>query len=77
MSTRRPIRPSASRREADEPSLAELLDDPVMQILMERDHVRRAELEDLIAETRRRLAFGTRQLYRPEIADILFADCRS
>jgi hypothetical protein len=77
MSTIRPLRHFGLSRDAAEPSLAELLDDPVMQILMERDHVRRAELEDLIAETRRRLAFGTRQLYRREIADILFADCHS
>ncbi len=77
MSTIRPRRHSGPSRDAGEPSLAELLDDPVLQILMARDNVGRAELEELIANARRRLAFGTPQLYRPEIADILFADCRS
>jgi hypothetical protein len=43
-----------------EPSIKELLDDPVIEAIMARDGVRRKELELLICEMRDRLA--TREL---------------
>jgi hypothetical protein len=52
-------RPSGSwwRRRLDgEPSIKELLDDPVIEAVMARDGVRRKELEHLICEVRDRLA---------------------
>jgi hypothetical protein len=39
-----------------EPSIKELLDDPVIEAVMARDGVRRKELEHLICEMRDRLA---------------------
>ena len=50
--------PSGSRwhRRLDgEPSIKELLDDPVIEAVMARDGVRRKELEHLIYEVRDRL----------------------
>ncbi len=38
-----------------EPRLQELLDDPTMQLLMERDGVRMEDLTDLLALVRKRL----------------------
>jgi hypothetical protein len=38
-----------------EPSIKELLDDPVIEAIMVRDGVRRKELESLIADVRGRL----------------------
>lgn len=38
-----------------EPSIKELLDDPVIEAVMARDGVRRKELEHLIADVRGRL----------------------
>ncbi|HEX2117444.1 MAG TPA: hypothetical protein VHM01_23825 [Alphaproteobacteria bacterium] len=52
-------RPSAGpwRRRLDgEPSIQELLDDPVIEAVMARDGVDRAELEHLIDDVRGRLA---------------------
>jgi hypothetical protein len=52
-------RPSGNRwrRRLDgEPSIQELLDDPVIEAVMARDGVGRPELEHLIAEMRIRLA---------------------
>jgi hypothetical protein len=52
-------RPSGNRwhRRLDgEPSIKELLDDPVIEAVMARDGVRRNELEHLILEVRDRLA---------------------
>lgn len=43
------------RRLDGEPSIKELLDDPVIEALMARDGVRRKELERLIADVRDRL----------------------
>jgi len=54
--------------------VAELLDDPVLQILMARDHVDRGDLEDLIERTRRHLN-GDEPRHRPPARDILLADC--
>jgi hypothetical protein len=52
---------SRRRRRLDgEPSIKELLDDPVIEAMMARDGVRRKELEHLICEMRDRLA--TREL---------------
>jgi len=48
------------RRLDGEPSIKELLDDPVIEAVMARDGVRRNELEHLICEMRQRLA--TREL---------------
>jgi hypothetical protein len=47
---------SVAWRGNDEPSLQELLDDPVMQAMMARDGVDRATLAELIADIRTRLA---------------------
>ena len=44
------------RRLDGEPSIKELLDDPVIEAVMARDGVRRKELEHLILEVRDRLA---------------------
>ena len=44
------------RRLDGEPSIKELLDDPVIEAVMARDGVRRNELEHLICEVRNRLA---------------------
>jgi hypothetical protein len=44
------------RRLDGEPSIQELLDDPVIEAVMARDGVRRTELEHLICEMRVRLA---------------------
>lgn len=40
----------------EEPSLSELLDDPVMSRLMDRDNVQRDDLLTLVAQVRERLA---------------------
>lgn len=61
-------RPSGNRwrRRLDgEPSIKELLDDPVIEAVMARDGVRRTDLEHLIVEVRDRLAMrelATREL---------------
>ncbi len=65
-----------TQTDVTEPALAELLDDPVLQILMDRDHVDRERLERLIRETRERLGLAGAGL-PPAVPDILFADCRS
>lgn len=44
------------RRLDGEPSIKELLDDPVIEAVMARDGVRRKELEHLIDDVRGRLA---------------------
>jgi len=44
------------RRLDGEPSIQELLDDPVIEAVMARDGVARLDLEHLIAEMRDRLA---------------------
>lgn len=49
--TRKPI-PGLSQ----EPSLTDVLDDPVVQAVMAGDRVKRAALEALIADVRQRLA---------------------
>jgi hypothetical protein len=41
---------------SQEPSLAEVLDDPVVQAMMAGDRVKRAALEALIADVQERLA---------------------
>ncbi|HEX9465916.1 MAG TPA: hypothetical protein VGB82_25225 [Alphaproteobacteria bacterium] len=75
MSTRPEPRRATLRRDCRaEPSVAELLDDPVLQILMARDHVDRGDLEDLIERTRRHLN-GDEPRHRPPARDILLADC--
>lgn len=43
---------------AEEPSIAEILDDPVMQQMMRRDRVDPAALLGLVAEMRQRLGAG-------------------
>ena len=52
--TRKPI-PGLSQ----EPSLADVLDDPVVQAVMAGDRVKRTALEALIADVQRRLAGPT------------------
>jgi hypothetical protein len=47
------------RRLHGEPSIQELLDDPVIEAVMARDGVARPDLEHLIAEARVRLARRT------------------
>jgi len=59
-----------------EPALAELLEDPVLRILMDRDHVDRALLDRLIRDTRERLGAGAPVAVPPPVPDILFQDCR-
>jgi hypothetical protein len=72
------VRPSEIR--SPEPSLVDLLDDSVLQTLMARDRVSRRALEDLIRQTRQRLAvdaeaaaLSAQALYEATV----FAECRS
>jgi hypothetical protein len=58
-----------------EPRVSELLDDPLLQMLMAVDGVERADLERLIQRTRRRLGPVVQPLSGIE-AD-LFAECRA
>ena len=44
-----------SRRTWREPSLSELLDDPVAELVMRRDRIRPADIVALVADMRRRL----------------------
>ena len=46
--------------ERGEPCLRELLDDPIMQTLMARDHVAREELAAVVAQARARLGISPR-----------------
>ena len=62
------------RRDDPEPRLAELLNDPVMLTLMNRDRVDRRSLETLIDSARRRLGLLTRAQY---FEAALFAECRA
>ena len=56
------------RRLDGEPTLQELLDDPVIEAIMARDGVRRDELVSLISEVRSRL-LGRSELARAEVAE--------
>jgi hypothetical protein len=58
-----------------EPQVSELLDDPVLQMLMAVDGVERSYLEQLIRRTRRRLGPGKRPLSGIEAE--LFAECQA
>jgi hypothetical protein len=58
-----------------EPHVSELLDDPVLQMLMAVDGVERAYLEGLIRHTRRRLGPAERSPTAFEAE--LFAECRA
>jgi hypothetical protein len=58
-----------------EPQVSELLDDPVLQMLMAVDGVERVYLEGLIQRTRRRLGPVARPLTGIEAE--LFAECRA
>ena len=65
------------RPDVAEPALADLLDDPVLHVLMDRDHVDRALLDRLIRETRERLGSAAPlAVLPPPVPDILFQDCR-
>ena len=46
------------RHDDPEPTIRELLDDPVLQILLARDGVTRAELLDVVDRARARLGLG-------------------
>ena len=59
------------RADDPEPSIAELLDDPVLQILMKRDGVARDELLDIIDTARLRLGAVA------PFEAMLFAECRA
>jgi hypothetical protein len=64
------------RADDPEPSLDELLDDPVLQLLMARDGVARADLLEVIDDARSRLGIAA-----PTPALLfertLFAECRA
>ena len=47
--------------ERGEPCLRDLLDDPILQTLMERDRVAREELTALVAQARARLGIPPRE----------------
>ena len=42
-----------------EPRISDMLDDPVIQALMRRDHVARADILDLVVSVRERLDIST------------------
>ncbi len=67
-----------TRRDDPEPSLDDLLEDDTLQTLMRRDRIALPDLEDLIDETRRRLALGEPGAWsgRRGFAATLFAECR-
>lgn len=67
------------RADDPEPSIAELLDDPVLQILMARDGVRRGELLDIVDAARARLGIDTAMpaARRSAFEATLFAECRA
>ena len=48
------------RCSCEEPSLSELIADPMVRALMARDAVAEADLRDLIERVRDRLDYGTR-----------------
>jgi hypothetical protein len=52
------VRPGWSRRLHGEPSLVELLEDPILGQLMQRDGVSRASLDILIQSQRSRLCLA-------------------
>ena len=62
-----------ARRDDPEPALAELLDDPVLHILMARDGVDRQALDSVIADARRKLNLVAQSPF--ELT--LFAECRA
>jgi hypothetical protein len=69
--THRTRRAPKVRADDPEPSIADLLDDPVLQILMSRDGVERDALLDLIDAAR--LKIGVAGAFEAT----LFAECRS
>jgi hypothetical protein len=64
------------RRDDPEPSIRELLADPVLQLLMTRDRVGRTELLDLVDDARVRLGLDTPSAAAAFEAT-LFAECRA
>ncbi|MBI3706511.1 MAG: hypothetical protein HY246_02310 [Proteobacteria bacterium] len=58
---RNPRSERAKGRKGQEPTLAELLDDPIIQAVMARDGVERAKLDDLIAAVQARLRRAARE----------------
>jgi len=69
-------KPRPDPANAAEPLLADLLDDPVLRILMDRDHVDRALLDRLIREARTRLGAEAPVLaLPPAVPDVIFATC--
>jgi len=62
------------RRDDPEPRLSELLNDPVLLTLMNRDRVDRRSLETLIDSARQRIGLPTRAQY---FEAALFAECRA
>jgi hypothetical protein len=64
------------RADDPEPSLAELLDDPVLQLLMARDGINRADLLDVIDTARARLGV-THETPHFLFEKTLFAECRA
>ncbi len=61
-------------RHDPEPTVAELLDDPVIHILMKRDGVDRAALEAVIRQGRERLGLEAQPAPTPFEANVL-AEC--
>jgi hypothetical protein len=62
-----------TRRDDPEPRLDEILDDPILQLLMARDGVDRRSLGRIVHGARRRLGLEGPS---PAVADaILFAEC--
>jgi hypothetical protein len=80
MSRRFPRRPFDGnprvRRDDPEPSIRELLADPVLQLLMSRDGVGRAELLDIVDAARARLGIDGISMHDAFEAT-LFAECRA
>jgi len=62
-------------RDDPEPPLAELLGDPTLHTLMARDGINRADLERLVAATRRRLRLQPRLPRQAIFESTLFAEC--
>ena len=74
--TRSPGRSPGVRANDPEPSIHDLLGDPVLQILMARDGVSRDELLDVVDAARARLGLDDARVHGAFEAT-LFAECRA
>lgn len=66
-------RAACTRRDDPEPRVEELLNDPVLLLLMARDGIDRATLERALEDARQRLAQQAATLFEA----ILYAECRA